>query len=59
LIDAVAAHQKPRILDEQAKTKRDKHDLIMNLETYKEEDLKGKGIADAMTELSPKYQRKM
>lgn len=60
LIDAVAAHQKPRIRDEKAKTKRDTHNMIMELESYKEEDIKnGKGIADAMSELSPKYQRKV
>ena len=58
-IDAVAAHQKPRIRDEKTKTKRDKHDKIMSLESYKEEDIKGKGIADAMSEMSPKYQRKV
>ena len=59
LIDAVAAHQKPRIRDEQAKTNRDPRAKIMNLETFKEQDMKGKGIVDVMTEMSPKYQRKV
>ena len=59
MIDDVAAHQKPRIRNEQVKNKREKHDKIMSLETYKEKDIKGKAIADVMTEMSPKYQRNM
>ena len=58
IIDAVAAHQKPRIRDDKSRSQRKERRQVMELKTFGEDDVRQHGISAAMEELSPKYQSK-